>query len=694
MALLLSSVQFQPRVRILYSVKKRQNPETIILCKRYPKSKIQFSFSSQRFRYLSSASINAYSSVQEYPEGNSSDAGLREKLVEWIRFVRNVFPGGNWWRFSSENVDVGGTAKPVTVVHALHRMWKLIAKDGLLIFAAFTALIVTALSEISIPHFLTASIFSAQSSSIPLFHRNVRILIVLCIISGICSGVRGCFFGLANMILVKRMREKLYSTLLLQDISFFDSETVGDLTSRLGADCQQVSRVIGNDLNLILRNFLQGTGALVYLLILSWPLGLCTLTICCALFTIMLLYGQYQKKAAKFIQEYTACANEVAQETFSLMRTVRIYGTEEQELQRYARWMGKLADITLRQSAAYGYWNFSFNTLYHSTQVIAVLVGGISILAGHITAEQLTKFVLYSEWLIYSTWWVGDNLSSLMQSIGASEKVFQLMDLGPSGQFIDKGGKLEGLAGLIEFVNVSFYYPSRVKVPVLQHINFVVHPGEVVALVGLSGSGKSTLVNLLLRLYEPISGQIFIDGYPIRDFDIKWLRERIGYVEQEPRLFRMDISSNIRYGCSRDVNQQDVEWAAKEATAHDFISSLPNGYHTIVDDDLLSGGQKQRIAIARAILRDPDILVLDEATSALDAESEHNIKGVLRTVRRELNSNRTVIVIAHRLSTIQAADRIVVMESGKVVEVGSHKELLLKDGLYARLARRQSEAMA
>ncbi|PHT50130.1 hypothetical protein CQW23_09877 [Capsicum baccatum] len=234
MALLLSSVQFQPRVRILYSVKKRQNPETIILCKRYPKSKIQFSFSSQRFRYLSSASINAYSSVQEYPEGNSSDAGLREKLVEWIRFVRNVFPGGNWWRFSSENVDVGGTAKPVTVVHALHRMWKLIAKDGLLVFAAFTALIITA---------------------------------------------------------VKRMREKLYSTLLLQDISFFDSETVGDLTSRLGADCQQVSRVIGNDLNLILRNFLQGTGALVYLLILSWPLGLCTLTICCALFTIMLLYG-------------------------------------------------------------------------------------------------------------------------------------------------------------------------------------------------------------------------------------------------------------------------------------------------------------------------------------------------------------------------------------------------------------------
>ncbi|CAN4118085.1 unnamed protein product [Withania somnifera] len=487
MALLLSAVQFQPRVRIVYFVQKGQNPGTVLFQRSQfdPKSKTQFSFSNswikQRFRCISSlysSSINGYSSAQEYPKGHS-----REKLVKWIHFVRNLFPGGNWWRLSSEGIDVGATVKPVTVVRALHRMWELIAEDGLLVFAAFTALIFTALSEISIPHFLTAIIFSAQSRSIQVFHRNVRILVVLCIISGICSGVRGCFFGLANMILVKRMREKLYSTLLLQDIFFFDSETVGDLTSRLGADCQQVSRVIGNDLNLILRNVLQGTGALVYLFILSWPLGLCTLTICCALFTIMLLYGQYQKKAAKLIQEYTACANEVAQETFSLMRTVRVYGTEEQELRRYAWWLGKLAEINLRQSAAYGYWNFSFNTLYHSTQVIAVLLGGISILAGHITAEQLTKFILYSEWLIYSTWWVGDNLSSLMQSIGASEKVFQLMDLGPSGQFINKGAKLDGVAGRIEFVDVSFYYPSRVKVPVLQHINFVVHHGEVVALV-------------------------------------------------------------------------------------------------------------------------------------------------------------------------------------------------------------------
>ncbi|XAR65111.1 Xenobiotic-transporting ATPase [Bertholletia excelsa] len=376
------------------------------------------------------------------------------------------------------------------------------------------------------------------------------------------------------------------------------------------------------------------------------------------------------------------------------MRTVRVYGTEKQELCRYKHWLGKLADISLQQSAAYGLWNFSFNTLYHTTQVIAVLIGGTYILHGKITAEQLTKFILYSEWLIFSTWWVGDNLSSLMQSVGASEKVFQLMDLLPSDQFLDQGLKLSRLMGHIEFMDVSFHYPSRAMVPVLKHVSMSVHPSEMVAIVGLSGSGKSTLVNLLLRLYEPTNGQILIDGVPLEDLDIKWFRERIGYVGQEPRLFRMDVGSNIRYGCTRDIKQEDVEWAAKQAYAHDFFLSLPNGYNTIVDDDLLSGGQKQRIAIARAILGDPSILVLDEATSALDAESEHYVKGVLHAVRNDLKAQRAVIVIAHRLSTIQAADRIVVMDGGQIVEVGNHRELLARDGLYARLRKRQSDAVA
>uniref|UniRef100_A0A0E0JSL1 ABC transporter domain-containing protein n=1 Tax=Oryza punctata TaxID=4537 RepID=A0A0E0JSL1_ORYPU len=451
-------------------------------------------------------------------------AQRRAVAGEFIERLRNVLPGGSWWRLEDGEEAGGGRAEAsgATAASALRRMWALVASDRWVVFVGFASLVGAALAEIAIPHLLAASIFSAQNGG-AVFYRNAKLL----------------------------------------DIAFFDEETVGDLTSRLGSDCQQVSRVIGNDLNLISRNLLQ-------------------------------------KRAAKFAQEFTASANNVAQEVITLVRTVR---------------------------------------------VIAVLIGGISIMAGKLTAEQLTKFILYAEWLILSTWWIGDNWSSLMQSVGASEKVFRLMDLLPSRQL---SRRLQKLEGQIQYTDVSFSYPSRPTVPILGGLNLTLHPNEVVAIVGLSGSGKSTVVNLLLRLYEPTDGQILVDGVPLSELDTRWFRERIGFVGQEPRLFRMDISSNIRYGCPREVSHEEVEWAAKQAYAHDFIMSLPDGYNTIVDDALLSGGQKQRVAIARALLRDPSILVLDEATSALDAESEHYVKNVITKFSTDPKARRTVIIIAHR----------------------------------------------
>ncbi|CAB4305667.1 unnamed protein product [Prunus armeniaca] len=592
-------------------------------------------------------------------------------------------------------------AKPITLLHALRRMWDLVESHGSrwVIFVAFTSLIIAALSEISIPSILAESIFAAQSGDAVVFSRNSKFLAFLCITSGICSGLRSGCFGIANIILMKRLRETLYSVLLFQDISFFDSEAVGDLTSRLGADCQRLSLVIANDISLIFRNVLQGIGALINLLILSRPLALSTLFICCVLSMIFLLYGQYQKKAAKLVQDFTAGANEAAQETFSLMRTVRVYGTERKEFGRFKQWLDKVAFVNIRESVAYGFWCVSFSTLYRSTQIIAVVLGGISIMSGHVSAEQLTKYVLYCEWLIYATWRVTDNVSSMMQSVGASEKVLQLMDLLPSDQVLSKGVKLQRVMGHIQFENVSFRYPSRAKqTPILDDINVSVQAHEVVAIVGLSGSGKSTLVNLLLRLYEPITGQIYVDGFPLRELDIRWLRGKIGFVPQEPHIFHMSIKSNIEYGCSKDIKKEDVECAAKQAYAHDFISSLPDGYETVVDDNLLSGGQKQRIAVARAILRDPAILILDEATSALDSETEHYVKGVIHALRSDMKAKRTVIVIAHRLSTIKAADRIIVMDGGRITELpmqmGNHTELLEEDGLYANLVGAQTDTLA
>ncbi|KAL5572785.1 hypothetical protein UlMin_022382 [Ulmus minor] len=646
-------------------------------------------------RTPNSASNRRFSAPKIVDEGDGTP-GLPEVIGNWVRFVGSVFPGGSWWSLcdSEHEEKQFAAAKPVTVWFALRRMWELVGEDRWIVFVAIGGLIIAALSEISMPSILAASVFSAQRGETAVFLRNSKLLALLCVSSGICSGIRSGCFGVANVILVRRLRETVYSVLVFQDVSFFDGEAVGDLTSRLGADCQLLSNVIGNNINYILRNTLQGTGALINLLMLSWPLALSALVICSVLSTIFIVYGQYQKMAAKLTQDFTAGANEVAQETLSLIRTVRIYGSERKEQGRFKKWLEKIVFISLRESVAYGIWNLSFNTLYRSTQIFAVLVGGILILKGHLSPEQLTKYVLYCEWLIYATWRLTDSVSSLLRSVGASAEVFRLMDLAPSNQFLSKGVKLQRLMGHIKFLDLSFHYPSRIKVPVLDHVNLSVQPNEVVAIVGLSGSGKSTLMNLLLRLYEPTHGQIYIDGFPLRELDISWLRGRIGFVEQEPHLFQMDIRSNIKYGCYEDIKQEDIELAAKQAHAHGFIASLPDGYETLVDDNLLSGGQKQRIAIARAILRKPSILILDEATSALDSESEHYVKEVLHGFKTDTKASRTVIVIAHRLSTIRAADRIVVMDSGRVIEMGKHAELVVKDGLYAKLIRTQSDDLA
>ncbi|GER29508.1 ABC transporter B family member [Striga asiatica] len=595
----------------------------------------------------------------------------------WFEFIRDMIPGGSWWDLSGCEGEIGGypnATSPVTVWKALTQILALLADAKWVLYTAFGALAVAAVSEISMPGILAASVFSAQNGEMLVLVQNSRLMVILCLTSGICSLYH-------SHMQVKRLRQTVYSSLLLQDISFFESKAVGNLTSRISTDCQRLSNIIGNDIHLIARNIVQGIGAFIVLMTLSWPLALSSLGICFILSAIFFIYGMYQKKAALLVQDSVASANEVAQETLHLMRTIRASGTEKEESERFEQWLDRLAFIGMRESVAYGIWNFSFHTLYRSTQVLAVLFGGMSVLTGSVTAEQLTKYVMYCEWLIYAAWRLQDSMASLLQSVGASEKVFQLMHLPPSSEFQSKGVKLQELTGCVDFVNVSFQYTSRMKldgneqVPILENVNFSIQANEVVAIVGVSGSGKSTIISLLLRLYEPISGEIYIDNIPLRELDTGWLRDNIGYVGQEPQLFHVDIKSNISYGCQSNIGQEEIELAAKNANAHEFISALPSGYDTIVDDKLLSGGQKQRIAIARALVRNPIILALDEPTSALDAESEGHIAEILHSMKKNPQRQRTVIIIAKRLSTIKAANRILVLNNGQLVEIGCHEEL-------------------
>ncbi|KAJ0525916.1 putative bacterial ABC-type protein transporter [Helianthus annuus] len=618
---------------------------------RFQSSHIKFKLATTRLHSSTSASLTQ----PLVPEDKIR--ATKHNLSPNINRLFDFLPGRSWWDLGEEDeADMVKTDNPVTVWYVLQRIWRLVADDKLVIYIGLCSLTVAAVSEICIPNLLAASVFAAQNGESLVLYKNLKILTFLCFASGICSGLRSGCFGIANMVLLKRLRKTLYTNILLQDVSFFDREPVGNLTSRLGADCQKLSHIISNNLHLIVRNTLQGTGALINLLTLSWPLALSSCFICILLCMIFLVYGWYQKKAAKLIQDSTAHANEVSQEALSLVRTIRVKGTETKEHERYKRWLDKLAFVSTRESVAYGLWNFSFSTLYRLTQVVSYYIGRN----------------------VHLGW---------SCCVGASEKVFQLIDVLPSHQFSAKGVKLQKLRAQFEFINVSFHYPSRTKTPALDQVNISIQPNEVLAVVGLSGSGKSTLVHLLLGLYEPTQGQILIDGHPLKDLDMRWLRENIGYVGQEPHLFRMDIKSNISYGCSRKLKQEDVERAAKQARAHEFICSLPDAYETLVDDELLSGGQKQRIAIARAIVRDPVILILDEPTSALDAETEYYIQELMMRLK---NEEKAILFIAHRLSTARAADRIVVMDQGRVAEMGDHETLLSQNGLYARLHRLQN----
>jgi len=320
-----------------------------------------------------------------------------------------------------------------------------------------------------------------------------------------------------------------------------------------------------------------------------------------------------------------------------------------------------------------------------SSVALVFWYGGVLVFDGRLTVGQLTSFLIYTLTVAMSLGALADVWGDFMRAAGAAERVFELIDREPTIPLT--GGLTPAkVEGRVEYQDVVFAYPARPDAPVLSGVSLTLAPGEAVALVGHSGAGKSTLSHLLARFYDPSSGCIRLDGRDLRELDPSWLRRQVGVVSQEPLLFSSSIADNIRYGRT-DATDAQVEAAARAANAHEFISRFPDGYRTKVGERgvQLSGGQKQRVAIARAVLKDPRLLVLDEATSALDAESEHLVQEALD----RLLEGRTTLVIAHRLSTVKSADRVVVLDGGRVVQQGTHATLQGEVGLYRKLLERQ-----
>ncbi|XP_072038491.1 ABC-type oligopeptide transporter ABCB9-like [Amphiura filiformis] len=517
------------------------------------------------------------------------------------------------------------------------------------------------------------------------FTQAIVIMCLISVVSALAAGVRVGMFRYTMSRLNYRINNLLFQSILKQEIGFFDVTRTGNITSRLTSDTTTMSESLSLNMNIFLRSIIQVIGYVVMMFGLSWRLTVLALVAIPLLAAISDYYGDYCEKQTKEVQDSLAKANNIAEEAVSTIRTVRSFANEDGEAKEYANKLSVTYKLRIQLAWVYAGYIVSNQFLDLMFEVSTLFYGGHLVLNGVVSGGQLVSFILYSLELGGSLENMSSVYTGLMEAAGASVKVFEYMDRKP--KITNDGQEMPSdLKGHIEFKNVTFGYPSRPDADVLKDVCFTVSPGEVVALVGPSGGGKSTCVSLLQHFYEPQSGSVMLDGIPVNHLQHKYLHSQVAMVRQEPVLYAKSINDNIKYGLS-ECSEERIQEAAEQANAHKFITELRDKYGTQTGEKgaQLSGGQKQRVAIARALVRNPKVLLLDEATSALDAESEHLVQQALYQGSRD----RTILIIAHRLSTVEKADRIVVIDHGKVLEQGSHQQLIRDGGMYARLVQRQ-----
>ena len=482
---------------------------------------------------------------------------------------------------------------------------------------------------------------------------------------------------------VTDLRTRVYTHLQRLSLSFFADRRTGDLTSRLTNDVSSVRTAVTSSLSETLRQSLSLVGSVAVMIVLNWRLSLIIFAVVPVVAGTAVYFGRRIQSLSRTVQDRLADATAVAEEALAAIRVVKSFARSSYEVDRYREAVEELFQTARSRVLVRALFSSVVSLLFFSALTGIFWYGGLEVLAGRLTAGDLVAFIFYAFNIARSVGGMSRLYSNFNSAAGATERLFELLDTEPQIQDAEGADDLPPLKGQIRFDHVTFAYDEE---PVLKDITLDVDAGQTVALVGPSGAGKTTLMSLIPRFYDPQSGTVHVDGRDVRSVTLQSLRSQIATVSQEVQLFHTTIRENIRYG-RLDASDAAVEEAARAANAHDFITGFPGDYDTEVGERgvKLSGGQRQRLAIARALLRDARILLLDEATSSLDSASEALVQEALE----RLMENRTTLVIAHRLATVRGADQIVVMDEGRIVETGTHADLVRRDGLYSDLAQLQ-----
>lgn len=561
--------------------------------------------------------------------------------------------------------------------------------------AALFFLAVSSASTLAIPYGFKQVIdqgFGGSSVSSAGVTEAFQFLLIIVAVLALATGLRFYFISWVGERTVADLRQQVQRNLLTLPPRFFEENRPSEIASRLTADTAILEQVVGSTFSFALRNFVTGVGGIIYLFALSPKLAGLLLVAIPFLFGPIVLFGRKVRSLSRASQDRIADVGTNVSEVLGAMRVVQAFGQEQREERRFADTVEDAFQTARKRLRLRAVMTTVLIALFFGAIVFVIWEGAIDVAAGRMTGGEIAAFVFTGVLVGGAFAALSETYGELLRGSGAAGRIAELIAERAEIKAPANPVSLpEPAQGALTFDRVEFRYPTRPEDKALHDLSLSVAPGETVAVVGPSGAGKSTLFQLALRFYDPQAGKVLLDGVDVRDADPAAVRSRIALVPQETMLFAASALDNLRYG-KWDASREDIEAAAVAANAHEFLKALPDGYDTFLGEGgaRLSGGQRQRIAIARALLRDAPLLLLDEATSALDAEGEAAVQDALE----RLMKTRTTVVIAHRLATVRAADRIIVMDEGRIVEEGTHASLAREGGLYARLARLQFQGEA